>query len=119
MQTRPINFIPRALVILNAVKNLFPSKIFRQAQYDIRSIIRIFYTIYVPVAQLDRVSDSDSEGRAFESHRAYQKKAPTYVGAFSMIFVYLSINPYLTLIRSSLSIIGVDINQRKKAVENA
>ena len=29
--------------------------------------------IYVPVAQLDRVSDSDSEGRAFESHRAYQK----------------------------------------------
>ena len=29
---------------------------------------------YVPVAQLDRVSDSDSEGRAFESHRAYQKK---------------------------------------------
>ena len=24
-----------------------------------------------PVAQLDRVSDSDSEGRAFESHRAY------------------------------------------------
>ena len=36
----------------------------------------------MPVAQLDRVSDSDSEGRAFESHRAYQKKAPTYVGAF-------------------------------------
>ena len=29
---------------------------------------------YAPVAQLDRVSDSDSEGRAFESHRAYQKK---------------------------------------------
>ena len=28
---------------------------------------------YVPVAQLDRVSDSDSEGRAFESHRVYQK----------------------------------------------
>ena len=26
---------------------------------------------YMPVAQLDRVSDSDSEGRAFESHRAY------------------------------------------------
>lgn len=24
-----------------------------------------------PVAQLDRVSDSDSEGRAFESHQAY------------------------------------------------
>ena len=28
---------------------------------------------YAPVAQLDRVSDSDSEGHAFESHRAYQK----------------------------------------------
>ena len=28
----------------------------------------------MPVAQLDRVSDSDSEGRAFESHQAYQKK---------------------------------------------
>ena len=29
---------------------------------------------YAPVAQLDRVSDSDSGGRAFESHQAYQKK---------------------------------------------
>ena len=27
----------------------------------------------MPVAQLDRASDSDSEGRAFESHRAYHK----------------------------------------------
>ena len=31
---------------------------------------------FAPVAQLDRVSDSDSEGRAFESHRAYQEKSP-------------------------------------------
>ena len=30
-------------------------------------------TVYAPVAQLDRVSDSDSEGRWFESSRAYQK----------------------------------------------
>ena len=29
--------------------------------------------ILVPVAQLDRVSDSDSEGRRFESFRARQK----------------------------------------------
>ena len=29
---------------------------------------------YAPVAQLDRVSDSDSEGHAFESHRAYQER---------------------------------------------
>ena len=28
---------------------------------------------YAPVAQLDRVSDSDSEGRAFESHQAYHQ----------------------------------------------
>ena len=28
---------------------------------------------YAPVAQLDRVSDSDSEGRWFESSRAYHK----------------------------------------------
>ena len=28
----------------------------------------------VPVAQLDRALDSDSKGRAFESHRAYQKR---------------------------------------------
>ena len=32
----------------------------------------------MPVAQLDRVSDSDSEGRAFESHRAYQNISPCY-----------------------------------------
>ena len=32
------------------------------------------FSIYVPVAQLDRASDSDSEGRKFESCRAYQKK---------------------------------------------
>ena len=30
--------------------------------------------LYAPVAQLDRVSDSDSEGHAFESHRAYEGK---------------------------------------------
>ena len=30
-------------------------------------------TEYVPVAQLDRVSDSDSEGRRFESFRVRQK----------------------------------------------
>ena len=28
-----------------------------------------------PVAQLDRVSDSDSEGRGFESRRAYHEKS--------------------------------------------
>ena len=33
------------------------------------------FMLYAPVAQLDRVSDSDSEGRAFESRRAYHKKS--------------------------------------------
>ena len=32
--------------------------------------------LYAPVAQLDRVSDSDSEGHAFESHRAYHIRNP-------------------------------------------
>ena len=36
-------------------------------------MLRMSRPRYAPVAQLDRVSDSDSEGRAFESHRAYQK----------------------------------------------
>ena len=48
-------------------------------QFELNFIIPCFAMLvnvkYVPVAQLDRVSDSDSEGRAFESHRAYQKKA--------------------------------------------
>ena len=30
----------------------------------------------VPLAQLDRVSDSDSEGRAFESRMARQDESP-------------------------------------------
>ena len=34
---------------------------------------------YVPVAQLDRVSDSDSEGRRFESCRAYQTKKSVFL----------------------------------------
>ena len=32
--------------------------------------------VCAPVAQLDRVSDSDSEGRAFESRRAHQERVP-------------------------------------------
>ena len=32
---------------------------------------------YAPVAQLDRALDSDSKGRAFESHRAYQSGSCT------------------------------------------
>ena len=42
-----------------------------------------FY-IYAPVAQLDRVSDSDSEGRAFESHQAYHVGAKFALLRFSL-----------------------------------
>ncbi len=38
--------------------------------YSLFTIHFSLFTISVPVAQLDRASDSDSEGRAFESHQA-------------------------------------------------
>ena len=40
---------------------------------------------YLPVAQLDSASDSDSEGRRFESFRVGQEKDPTFVGSFSCL----------------------------------
>ena len=43
---------------------------------------------YAPVAQLDRVSDSDSEGHAFESHRAYIEKALVKID-FTRVFCML------------------------------
>ena len=45
---------------------------------------------YAPVAQLDRVSDSDSEGRAFESHQAYQEGASKTIACFLFLAVVLS-----------------------------
>ena len=44
-----------------------------------------YNSINAPVAQLDRVSDSDSEGRRFESCRAYQNKTVRLDG---LILVY-------------------------------
>ena len=46
---------------------------------------------YAPVAQLDRVSDSDSEGRAFESHQAYQQTA----SHFGLSFINFTMGEYL------------------------
>lgn len=47
------------------------------AAYDIMNkLCAAWRKGYVPVAQLDRVSDSDSEGRGFESRRAYHIKKP-------------------------------------------
>ena len=55
-------------------------------------IIKLFErTAYAPVAQLDRVSDSDSEGRAFESRRAHHGKSlanQRFAGPF--FFLYIS-----------------------------
>ena len=39
------------------------------------------FPIYVPVAQLDRVLDSDSKGRWFESSQAYHQKALAFASA--------------------------------------
>ena len=46
-----------------------------------------FDEISAPVAQLDRVSDSDSEGRWFESSRAYVK-IPRNLARFRGVFVF-------------------------------
>lgn len=46
-----------------------------------------------PVAQLDRVSDSDSEGRAFESHRAYQARGEQF--AHPSLFCIQDFGPVL------------------------
>ena len=49
-----------------------PERSLRFYHYQLFTIRFSLFTISAPVAQLDRVSDSDSEGRAFESHQAYQ-----------------------------------------------
>ena len=53
---------------------------------------------YAPVAQLDRVSDSDSEGRWFESSRAYQKERHDENRVF--LFVFVSTGHNIVLQRS-------------------
>ena len=45
---------------------------------------------YASVAQLDRASDSDSEGRGFESRQMHQEKPPPdkFRAAVRIIFSY-------------------------------
>ena len=54
--------------------------------------ILLYYTgakiIYAPVAQLDRVTDSDSVGRWFESSRAYHRKKRNFVERQNSSFLY-------------------------------
>ena len=55
---------------------------------DFASFAELFRPISVPVAQLDRVTDSDSVGRKFESCRAYQKRTMVLIRnhrAFSIL----------------------------------
>ena len=59
------------------------------AAYDIMNkLCAAWRKGYVPVAQLDRVSDSDSEGRWFESSRVHEGKAlkPLSFKAFRMFW---------------------------------
>ena len=53
----------------------FCSAVSNHVYYQLFTIRFSLFTISAPVAQLDRVSDSDSEGRAFESHQAHQIKS--------------------------------------------
>ena len=54
--------------------------------------------IYAPVAQLDRASDSDSEGRAFESRQAHHTQKHRHV--FVDVFVcFYALNQYKILCR--------------------
>ena len=61
---------------------------------------------YAPVAQLDRVSDSDSEGRAFESHQAYQKnpvsKRISGFFPFCVFELFFCFGHYLVILPSGL-----------------
>ena len=43
-------------------------------------------SVYLPVAQLDSASDSDSEGRRFESFRVGQRKKPRRSGLFLLVY---------------------------------
>ena len=61
-------------MIKHYIKNYYRCKVFSK---------------YVPVAQLDRASDSDSEGRKFESCRAYQKNPTPQGVGFSAVYVNL------------------------------
>lgn len=45
-------------------------------------IVKLFETAYAPVAQLDRVSDYESEGQGFESLLARHDKRPTICWPF-------------------------------------
>lgn len=46
----------------------------------------IKHVLYAPVAQLDRVTDSDSVGHWFESSRAYQKVTVSHLLTVTFIF---------------------------------
>ena len=61
-------------------------------QSSLSCVIIIFASIeYLPVAQLDSASDSDSEGRRFKSFRAGQEKTTK----FDRFLSFFQLNPSL------------------------
>ena len=56
------------------VFSIFPSKLLTKQLKNGRIDRQTLKVIYLPVAQLDSASDSDSEGRRFESYRVGQNK---------------------------------------------
>ena len=72
-------------------KNAFSGLLFRF------SVLQ--YNAYLPVAQLDSASDSDSEGRRFESCRVGQNNGIAPTGGYPII---LSSTPYIRTVSSPL-----------------
>ena len=63
--------------------------------FALQSSLFLLYCSLVsaPVAQLDRASDSDSEGRWFDSSRAYQKETPPAGGVSFWVPLPMSLHP--------------------------
>ena len=55
----------------------------------VHDIFHLF--IIVPVAQPDRVSDSDSEGQGFESLRVRHEKSPNFRAFFAAVEILLAV----------------------------
>ena len=66
-------------------KTLLFFKLTKAHVYLYNSVVKIF--ILVPVAQLDRASDSDSEGQRFKSSRVHQQKENFCLSKVLFLFI--------------------------------
>ena len=55
---------------------------------NFRIPVVILNTVNVPVAQLDRVSDSESEGYGFDPHRAHHIDLKVWMEFSSILFLF-------------------------------